>query len=244
MAFNLRQKAEDDPVTVIEKRFPNIIRQSQSIFTKTHREGLALIDEIATNRFVRDWAEHCKPRRPLVCNGTTDAVNMITTALQTITERQKEGCWYPPLQNGERMRVPVAHFLIAPVTKGQGVFSPFLHFLFQKSEAARIAEARAELMNRICELVERMGVKAQMRAPAYFWQGAVNLLHYWQGIPETFMDNDEKRLLLGKASSLFIAVEGYQNEGGWIPDGFICPESPAWGRFKYWVEVQRHVKLP
>ena len=54
MAFNLRQKVADDPVTVIEKRFPNIIRQSQSIFTKTHKEGLELIDEIATNRFVRD----------------------------------------------------------------------------------------------------------------------------------------------------------------------------------------------
>lgn len=244
MAFILRQAQADDPVTSLEKRFPHILRQSQSIFTKTHREGLALIDEIATNRFSRDWSDSCRPHRPLVCNGTDDAVNMITAALQTVSERQKEGCWYPPLQNGERMRVPVAHFLIAPVTKGQGVFSPFLHFLFQKSEAARIAEAQAELKPRICELVANIGIKAGMRVPAYFWQGALNLLRYWQNIPESFLDTDEKRLLLGKASSLFIAVDAYRNEGGWIPDGFVCPESPAWGRFKYWAEVKRRVRLP
>lgn len=244
MAFALRKEVADDPVTVIERRFPNIIRQSQSVFTKTHREGLALIDEIATNRFVRDWADHCRPRFPLVCQGTDDAVNMITTALQTITERQKEGCWYPPLQNGERMKVPVAHFLIAPVTKGQGVFSPFLHFYFQKSEAARIAEAQAELKPRICEIVSAIGLKANMRSPAYFWQGALNLLHWWQDLPDAYINTDEKKLLLGKASSLFIAVEAYQNGGGWVPDGFVCPESPAWGRFKYWVEIQKRVRLP
>lgn len=244
MAFNLRPQQKDDTVTVIEKRFPNIIRQSQSIFTKTHREGLALIDEIATNRFNRDWAPSCKPYAPIVCNGTDNAVSLITAALQTVSERQKEGCWYPPLQNGMRMHVPVAHFLIAPVTKGQGVFSPFLHFLFQKSEAARIAEAQAELKPRICEIVSGMGIKAQMKAPAYFWQGALNLLRYWQNIPESFMDTDAKKLLLGKASSLFIAVSAYQDSGGWVPDGFVCPESPAWGRFRYWAEMNRHVRLP
>ena len=107
------------------------------------------------------------------------------------------------------MKVPVAHFLIAPVTKGKGVFSPFLHFYFQKSEAARIAEAQAELKPRICEMVQSIGLKAKMKAPAYFWQGALNLLRYWQDIPETFLDTDNKKLLLGKASSLFTAVSAY-----------------------------------
>ena len=245
MAFNLKpQAAEDDPVFVLERRFPNILRASQNAFTKTHREGLALIDEIATNRFVRDWADHCRPRYPLIFNGTDSAVNAITTALQTISERQKEGCWYPPLQNGVRMKVPVAHFLIAPVTKGNGVFSPFLHFYFQKSEAARIAEAQAELKPRICEMVQSIGLKANMKAPAYFWQGALNLLRYWQDIPEAYLDTDNKKLLLGKASSLFTAVSAYQNAGGWVPDGFVCPESPVWGRFKYWIENNNKVRLP
>lgn len=245
MAFNLRpQVSEDDPVFVLERRFPNILRQSQSSTTKTHREGLALIDEIATNRFTREWADHCRPRQPLVFNGTDSALNAITTALQTVSERQKEGCWYPPLQNGVRMKVPVAHFLIAPVTKGQGVFSPFLHFYFQKSEAARIAEAQAELKPRICAIVSAIGVKAKMRSPAYFWQGALNLLRYWQDLPEEYINTDSKKLLLGLASSLFTAVSAYQNDGGWVPDGFVCPESPAWGRFKYWIENNKKVRLP
>lgn len=245
MPFILRpQVAKDDPVFVLERRFPNILRPSQNAYTKVHKEGLALIDEIATNRFVRDWADHCRPRRPLIFSGTDDAVNAITTALQTVSERQKEGCWYPPLQNGVRMHVPVAHFLIAPVTKGNGVFSPFLHFYFQKSEAARIAEAQVELKPRICEMVQAIGLKARMKSPAYFWEGALNLLRYWQGIPESYLDTDNKKLLLGKASSLFNAVSAYQNEGGWVPDGFVCPESPAWGRFKFWVDASKHVRLP
>lgn len=244
MPFILRSQQTDDPVFELERSFPAILRKSQNAYTKVHREALSLIEEIATNRFVRAWAESCRPHSPLNFRGTADAVAAISKALTTVSERQRFGCWYPPLQNGIRMQVPVAHFLIAPVTKGQGVFSPFLHFYFQKSDSARILEARAELKPRICAIVEAIMDRCRTGSPAYFWQGALNLLHYWQCIPESFLDSDAKRLLLGKASSLFTAVAAYADAGGWVPDGFICPESPAWGRFRHWAESTVRVKLP
>lgn len=232
--------------------FPDLLQTPRSFDTKSMQTAELLSREIAAGTFLQChqfnplWSRRVGlDKITMTVSTRPELLDKYRKALEQVRLKVSRGSWYPPVKDGKRTKISFAHFLLEK--RAVGYASPFLEYYMASLQTPEltIEQCREELGPKVSAIVDIIQSKRSRPETARLWSGAIDLLDWWCALPEEVINgSQESQLLLSKASMLFHAVQDFQNNGGWIPDTFVNPMSPAWGQFKDWIQRARKVRLP
>lgn len=183
-------------------------------------------------------------------------VSLLDTTLTRLEDLLPEGYPYPPMRSGRRQKVSLVDFLVT-TPPNSGAYSPFLALLWKRDKALppreQIEAIRQQVPSKVRDVAARILESARTRQPArwgtpqelLFWKGAREAYQWWYNRAADIIEAlPDARLVLGSGSLFFRHIEDYAVAGGFVPFGFICPTSMAWGDFMAWLSRDRGLSVP